>query len=151
MRFFGLFSRSSKPRVQSSSLCAPAKVKDHHPVVFYFRMGIHKGERVFQRKTHSALRVSHLCPCQNKRPPFGGLLLSYGDPRRRACFPSGKRIGGAVRRPSHLCPCQNPGKKVPGIFYFGRGYGRGSPFSCKLIFSGRYDILLQKQRLCKRA
>lgn len=52
MRFFGLFSRSPKPRVQSSSLCAPAKIKDHHSVVFYFRMGIRKGERVFPRKTH---------------------------------------------------------------------------------------------------
>ena len=56
MRFFGLFSRSPKPRVQSSSLCAPAKTKDHHSVVFCFRMGIRKGERVFPRKTHSAPR-----------------------------------------------------------------------------------------------
>ena len=52
MRFFGLFSRSPKPRVQSSSLCAPAKTKDHHSVVFCFHMGIRKGERVFPRKTH---------------------------------------------------------------------------------------------------
>ena len=44
-----------------------------------------------------------LCPCQNKRPPFGGLLFSYGDPQRRACFSSEKRMGGAVRTPEPFC------------------------------------------------
>lgn len=69
MRFFGLFSRSPKPRVQSSSLCAPAKIKDHHSVVFYFRMGIRKGERVFRQKNAWAAlcgRQSHFVPLPKK-------------------------------------------------------------------------------------
>jgi hypothetical protein len=51
-----------------------------------------------------------LCPCQNKRPPFGGLLFSYGDPQRRACFSSEKRMGGAVRTPESFCA---PAKENP--------------------------------------
>lgn len=70
MRFFGLFSRSPKPRVQSSSLCAPAKIKDHRMVVFYFRMGIRKGERVFRQKNAWAAlcgRQSHFVPLPKKK------------------------------------------------------------------------------------
>ena len=39
MRFFGLFSRSPKPRVQGSSPCAPAKTKSRLPATFLFSYG----------------------------------------------------------------------------------------------------------------
>ena len=70
MRFFGLFSRSPKPRVQSSSLCAPAKTKSRHSAAFLFSYGDPAKASVFshgKRIGGAMRRVSRLCPCQIKK------------------------------------------------------------------------------------
>ena len=59
-----------------------------------------------------------------RRCGFGGLLFLYGDPQRRACFSSEKRMGGAVRRVSHLCPCHRKSLETTGFHGFSFAFSR---------------------------
>ncbi len=79
---------------------------------------------------------------------FGFFILAGARTRPR--FPAENGVLRRRKRSKSSAPAKKSESNRFRIFYFGRGTD-SPPFSCKLIFSGRYDILLQKQRSRKRA